>query len=116
MLGLKRIALLPLFALLLFPVLSWAQSLGYSSPEDVGFSQERLDRIADTINTDIAKGIIPGGTLLIARNGKIAYYKSFGWLDGAAKIPMPKEAIRPILAFARAMPIVRTIRPPGEFC
>ena len=101
MLGLKRIALLPLFALLLFPVLSWAQSLGYSSPEDVGFSQERLDRIADTINTDIAKGIIPGGTLLIARNGKIAYYKSFGWLDGAAKIPMPKEAIFRIYSMSK---------------
>jgi hypothetical protein len=26
------------------------------------------------------------------------------------------KVCRPILAFARAMPIVRTIRPPGEFC
>jgi CubicO group peptidase (beta-lactamase class C family) len=73
MLALKRISLVALFALL-YPVLSWAQSLGYANPEDVGFSQERLDRIADTINTDIAKGIIPGGTLMIARDGKIAYY------------------------------------------
>jgi CubicO group peptidase (beta-lactamase class C family) len=93
MLGLKRMALVQLFSLLLFPALSWAQSLGYASPDVVGFSQERLDRISDTINADIAKGIIPGGTLLIARNGKIAYYKSFGWLDAAAKTPMPKEAI-----------------------
>jgi CubicO group peptidase (beta-lactamase class C family) len=84
-----------LFALLLFPVLSWAQSLSYvSNPEDVGFSRERLGRIADTINTDIAKGTIPGATLLIARDGKIAYYESFGWLDAQSKTPMPKAFIR----------------------
>src|SRR5271166_5087175 len=93
MLALKRRSLAALFALLLFPVSSWAQSLGYANPEDVGFSRERLDRITDTINADITKGLIPGATLLIARNGKIAYYKSFGWLDAAAKTPMPKDAI-----------------------
>jgi CubicO group peptidase (beta-lactamase class C family) len=91
-----------LFALLLFPVLSWAQSLGYASnPEDVGFSRERLGRIADTINTDIAKGIIPGATLLIARDGKIAYYESFGWLDAQSKTPMPKEAIFRIYSMSK---------------
>jgi len=100
MLALKRISLVALFALL-YPVLSWAQSLGYANPEDVGFSQERLDRIADTINTDIAKGIIPGGALLIARNGKIAYYKSFGWLDAAANTPMPKDAIFRIYSMSK---------------
>jgi Beta-lactamase len=100
MLALNRISLVAFFALL-YPVLSWAQSLGYANPEDVGFSQERLDRIADTINTDIAKGIIPGGTLLIARDGKIAYYKSFGWLDAAAKTPMPKDAIFRIYSMSK---------------
>jgi CubicO group peptidase (beta-lactamase class C family) len=91
-----------LFALLLFPVLSWAQSLGYASnPEDVGFSRERLGRIADTINTDIAKGIIPGATLLIARDAKIAYYESFGWLDAQSKTPMPKEAIFRIYSMSK---------------
>ena len=101
MLALKRMSLVPIFALLLFPVLSWAQSLGYANPDDVGFSQERLDRIADTINADVSKGIIPGGALLIARNGKIAYYKSFGWLDAGAKTPMPKDAIFRIYSMSK---------------
>jgi len=101
MLALKRRSLAALFALLLFPVSSWAQSLGYANPEDVGFSRERLDRITDTINADITKGLIPGATLLIARNGKIAYHKSFGWLDAAAKTPMPKDAIFRIYSMSK---------------
>jgi CubicO group peptidase (beta-lactamase class C family) len=102
MIGLRRTLSAALFALLFFPVLSWAQSLSDAGrPEDVGFSRERLDRIAETINTDVAKGIIPGATLLIARNGKIAYYESFGWLDPRSKTPMPKDAIFRIYSMSK---------------
>jgi CubicO group peptidase (beta-lactamase class C family) len=91
-----------LFALLVFPALSWAQALDYArKPEDVGFSHERLDRIAETINADIAKGIIPGATLLIARNGKVAYFEAFGSLDAASRTPMPKEAIFRIYSMSK---------------
>jgi CubicO group peptidase (beta-lactamase class C family) len=101
MLALKRTLLPVLFALLLFPVLSRAQSLGFAKPEDVGFSRERLDRIVGTLNADIAKGIIPGAALLIVRNGKIAFYDSFGWLDPATKTPMPKDAIFRIYSMSK---------------
>jgi len=101
MLALKRTLLALLFALLLFPVLSRAQSLSYAKPEDVGFSRERLDRIAGMLNADIAKGTIPGAALLIVRNGKIAFYESFGWLDAATKTPMPKDAIFRIYSMSK---------------
>jgi len=101
MLALKRTLLALLIALLLFPVLSRAQSLSYAKPEDVGFSRERLDRIASTLNADIAKGTIPGAALLIVRNGKIAFYDSFGWLDAATKTPMPKDAIFRIYSMSK---------------
>jgi CubicO group peptidase (beta-lactamase class C family) len=101
MLALKRTLLALLFALLLFPVLSRAQSLGYANPEDVGFSRERLDRIVSTVNGDVANGVIPGATLLIVRNGKIAIYESFGWLDAATKTPMPKDAIFRIYSMSK---------------
>jgi CubicO group peptidase (beta-lactamase class C family) len=100
MLALKRVLSAVLFALLL-PVLSQAQSIGYANPEDVGFSRERLDRIAETFNADVAKGIIPGSALLIVRNSKIVYFQSFGWLDAAAKTPMPKDAIFRIYSMSK---------------
>jgi CubicO group peptidase (beta-lactamase class C family) len=101
MLAVKRALLAVLFALFLFSDLCRAQSLGYAKPEDVGFSHDRLDRIVGTINSDIANGIIPGGTLLIVRHGKIAFYDSFGWLDPATKTPLPKEAIFRIYSMSK---------------
>jgi CubicO group peptidase (beta-lactamase class C family) len=101
MLALKRTLLAVLLALLLFPALSRAQSLSYAKPEDVGFSRERLDRIASTLNADTAKATIPGATLLIVRSGKIAFYESFGWLDPATKTPMPKDAIFRIYSMSK---------------
>ena len=100
MLALKRVLSAVLFVLLL-PVLSQAQSIGYANPEDVGFSRQGLDRISETLNGDVAKSIIPGSTLLIVRNGKIAYFQSFGWLDAAAKTPMPKDAIFRIYSMSK---------------
>src|SRR5260370_24851186 len=93
MAAVKRTLLAVLFAMLVLPVLCRAQSLGLAKPEDVGFSRERLDRIVSTLNADIAKGEIPGATLLVVRNGKIAFYESFGWLDAATKTPIPKHTI-----------------------
>jgi CubicO group peptidase (beta-lactamase class C family) len=101
MLAVKRALLAVLFVLFLFSDLCRAQSLGYAKPEDVGFSRDRLERIASTINDDIAKGVIPGGTLLIVRHGKIAFYDSFGWLDPSAKTPMPKDAIFRIYSMSK---------------
>jgi hypothetical protein len=65
MLALKRTLAALLFALLLLPVVSRAQQLELAKPEDVGFSRDRLDQIAGTLNADVAKGIIPGAALLI---------------------------------------------------
>ena len=42
-------------------------------PEDVGLSSDRLQRLTDTLKSDIDKGIVPGAVALIARRGKIAY-------------------------------------------
>ncbi len=101
MLGVKRALFAVLFVLVLFPGLGRAESLGYAKPEDVGFSRERLDRIVSTLNDDVAKGVIPGATLLIVRNGKIAYYDSVGWLDPATKTPLAKDAIFRIYSMSK---------------
>jgi CubicO group peptidase (beta-lactamase class C family) len=101
MLGVKRTLLAVLFVLFLFPNVGFAESLGYAKPEDVGFSRERLDRIVSTLNDDVANGVIPGATLLIMRNGKIAYYDSVGVLDPATRTPLPKDAIFRIYSMSK---------------
>jgi CubicO group peptidase (beta-lactamase class C family) len=101
MLAVKRALFAVFFALVIIPGLCRAESLGYAKPEEAGFSRERLDRIVSTLNDDVAKGTIPGATLLIVRNGKIALYESVGSLDPATKAPMPKEAIFRIYSMSK---------------
>jgi CubicO group peptidase (beta-lactamase class C family) len=64
-----------------------------ASPEDVGLSSERLDRIAKTIQKSIDDGRISGGVSLVARHGKIAYLKAVGMADRDAKKPMQTDSI-----------------------
>jgi CubicO group peptidase (beta-lactamase class C family) len=72
---------------------TWAADLPTATPEDIGFSSERLARIGPVIKGEIEKGQYPGAVLLVARKGKIVYFDSFGQLDPASGKPMTKDAI-----------------------
>ena len=62
-------------------------------PEDVGLSSERLQRLTDTLKSDIDKGIVPGAVALIARRGKIAYETALGYRDREAGTAMEVDTI-----------------------
>ncbi|NNE30165.1 MAG: serine hydrolase, partial [Saprospiraceae bacterium] len=49
--------------------------------ESEGMSSSRLDRIDNMLERSIEEDQIPGAVALVARNGKIVYYKSFGQAD-----------------------------------
>ena len=89
--------------ILCFAHSAWAQSFSETRPEDVGFIAERLDRIDSTIVRSINNGEIPGAVALIARNGKIAYHKSFGYADVASKTKMDKNSIFRIASMTKAI-------------
>lgn len=64
-----------------------------ASPEEVGLSSERLDRIGEAIQKSVDAGRIAGAVSLVARHGKIAYFKAFGMADREAKKPMRNDNI-----------------------
>jgi CubicO group peptidase (beta-lactamase class C family) len=72
---------------------AWAEALQSTIPEAVGLSSERLARIDAVLKADIESGKIPGAVLLVARKGKIAYFKSFGTRDEKKSLPMEKDSI-----------------------
>ena len=80
-----------------------ADPLPRGTPRELGFSAERLGRIASTMNADIARGQLPGAVIAIARRGRLAYYESFGHLDGARTRPMPRDAIFPIASMTKPL-------------
>lgn len=64
-----------------------------TDPGSVGLAAESLQKI-DTIATDaIEKGATPGCVVLVARNGKIAYNKAFGYTNFDKKEPVTTDMV-----------------------
>jgi CubicO group peptidase (beta-lactamase class C family) len=53
--------------------------LKYTQPEEVGMDAQKLNGIDDLIAKAIAAKAIPGCQVLVAKNGKVVYQKSFGY-------------------------------------
>src|SRR3989449_7329564 len=70
-------------------------------PEDVGLSSERLERIAKVIQRSIDDGRIAGADALVARHGKIAYFKALGMADRDGKKPMRTDSIFRICSMSK---------------
>jgi len=54
------------------------ERLGYTTPERVGMSSEKLKRVDSIAKVAVDSMMTPGIQLLIARKGKVIYNKSFG--------------------------------------
>ncbi|MBP9927007.1 MAG: beta-lactamase family protein [Cyclobacteriaceae bacterium] len=77
-----------------------------STPQSAGFSTQRLARIDTTINNWVKDGWINGAVGLIARDGKIIYYKAAGYNDLETKEPLKRDGIFRIASQTKAITIV----------
>jgi len=80
---------------------AFQQSGGVTSPEEVGLSSERLERIGSAIQGSINDGRLAGAVALVARHGKIAYFKAFGMADRDARKPMRTDNIFRICSMSK---------------
>ena len=81
-----------------------------AKPEDVGLSSSQLARIEAVTQKHIEAGTVPGAVMLVARRGKIAWYKTMGFRDRGAKDAMKPDSIfriysmtKPIVSVAAMM-------------
>ena len=71
----------------------WAQTpstqksppLSEASPESVGMSSSRLEKIDQMLKTAIESQEVPGAVALIARNGKIVFKEAYGIVDAKGR-------------------------------
>ncbi len=87
----------------------WAQGLPATRPEDVGLSSTRLARIGDWLRAEVEAKRIPGAVVMVARNGKMAYYEAIGQQDPARPEPMTRDAIFRIYSMTKPMVSVATM-------
>src|SRR5579862_6594604 len=84
------------------PVPLRAQELQSAKPETVGLSSERLERITAKVQQSIDDKRIAGAVTLVARHGKVVFFKSQGALDREANKPMRNDAIFRICSMTKA--------------
>ncbi len=82
------------------------------SPEEVGMSAERLERINTVMQRHIEAGDIQGAITAVARRGKLVHFQAHGLMDVDNQRPMQEDAIfimmsssKPVLGVAAMMMI-----------
>jgi CubicO group peptidase (beta-lactamase class C family) len=62
-------------------------------PEELGFANDRLERVTKAFQGYVDSGQIPGAVVLIARKDKVAYFQAFGYRDREQKTSMTLDSI-----------------------
>lgn len=99
---LRRLSSLLILVLSFSPVV-WSQALPTASPEEVGLSSERLDRLTSVMQGYVKEDRVAGGVGIILRRGKVAYHRSFGLADREASDPMETGNIFRIASMSKAI-------------
>ena len=80
--------------LLLFVITVQSQNLTPASkPEEVGMSSSRLERLDKLLQEYVATQKLPNAVALIARKGKIVYYKAYGHSNTETKTALKRDDI-----------------------
>src|SRR4051812_42264187 len=76
------------------------------SPEEAGFSKPGLERLDAHIRGEIEGKKIPGAVMMIQRNGKTAYFGTFGVRDPASNEKMTADTIFRIYSMSKPITTV----------
>ena len=88
---------MPLVAMVAWVLLSIPlPAAQFGPPPNAPLSADKLARIDDFLNNQVAQGKIPGAIVLIQRHGKPVYFKWFGKRDVDAGIDMTPDTIFPL--------------------
>jgi len=91
----------PAYLLLIAIALPWFAAAQNVDPEDVGLSEERLERIGELVGRHVEAGDITGAVTLVARNGRIAHLEAHGIMDIASDKAMTEDAIFRIASMSK---------------
>ena len=72
---------------------AWPTEFHVVAPEDVGLSSDRLERLTRAMENGVEEGHFPGAVAAIMRNGKIAYFETYGYRDRDAAAPTERDTI-----------------------
>jgi CubicO group peptidase (beta-lactamase class C family) len=77
-----------------------------ATPQSVGLSSERLQRVHALVERTIANGEIAGAVTLVARNGQVAYLEAQGVMDLQSKRAMQPDSMFRIASMSKPVAAV----------
>ena len=80
-----------------------AQPLPTAAPESVGMSSERLRRIETFFAGEMERNRVPGAVVAISRQGKLVYFKAFGFADKARGVAATTDTIFQLASMTKPM-------------
>lgn len=83
-----------------------APPLPLAKATDKGLTQPGIERIDNFLKESIQADRTPGAVVAIARNGKLVFYKSYGYVDKAQGRPMPLNAVFALASMTKVMATV----------
>lgn len=94
-------SILPVALFLITAGQASADSAMRTYPPNAVLSPQRLERITDFFNAEVANNKIAGAIVLVQHRGKQAYFKSFGKIDVTTGEPMTPDAIFRIFSMTK---------------
>ena len=105
-----KVALLLIIVCCSAPYSIAAQSLPLTEADKVGFSSKRLKIMHDWLQAKIRDGLHAGAVSLIAKDGKIVDWKSYGYRDLKTRDPMEKNDIFRIFSMTKVIVSVAALQ------
>lgn len=102
---LRSLLILFLILFLLTPDAA-VHSLPVASPKEMGFSEARLNRINQVVQSYVDEQKIAGAITLIARKGKLVHFQTFGKMDIESNRPMESDTIFRIASMTKPITTV----------
>jgi CubicO group peptidase (beta-lactamase class C family) len=99
-----------LFLLTSFSINAQKGPLVIGSAASVGMSDESFAKIDALVKKYVADGKVPGGSFLVARNGKIVYNKSFGYRTSKKETKYQSDDIYRIASMTKAITCVAVMQ------
>lgn len=79
-------------------------------PKSVGLDADKLNQIDDLMKAEVESGRVAGCLALVAREGKVAYFKAWGQRDREKKLAMTDDTIFRIYSMSKSITSVAVMQ------
>ena len=80
-----------------------ADRLSYGTPESVGMDSKVLDKIDEVANRMILVQAAPGANVLVVKDGKVVFQRSYGYLDYTKSKPVTPETVYDLASVTKVL-------------